>query len=85
MLALILLHANPETVGIGSTARRFVCPVSTWPPPARVLGREFHKELVGTYELLDATAGGDVFIARYVLRIDDDYQRLTNRKARLHE
>lgn len=48
-----------------------------------VLGREFDRRMAGAYELLDATDGSAILIARYVLRRDDDYVRIAGAMARL--
>jgi hypothetical protein len=83
MYALIIL--NSEDPRAGPTTMRAEVDVDRWPPPKRLLGREFMRELVGTYELRDATDGTGVLIARYYLRIDEDFHRLMGNRARLRD
>lgn len=55
--------------------QRFVARIHYWPPPRKLIGREIHGSLAGTYELQEATTKPP-FAARYKLREDDDYLRL---------
>lgn len=61
--------------------QRFDAVFVDWPPPSWMIGSDIHKDLVGAYELLEATDGSKVSAARYRLRDDDDYQRLVRVKA----
>ena len=55
---------------------RFAAEVHAWPPPRRLIGSDIHANMVGTYELQEATDGVVSRIARYKLREDDDYRRI---------
>jgi len=78
--AILLIHNSDPDADAFSYPLWFHVDINVWPPPLRLLGREFDKRLTGTFELRDATdetgSGAGVLIARYVLRADDDYLRL---------
>jgi hypothetical protein len=50
--------------------------------PTRLIGRDIHRSLIGTYELISLIEDGRERLATYRLRMDMDYMRLVRARVR---